>query len=127
MCKMYITIQSFSVVSYFFSGTWMFYNIHKFHHDPDYWGDPNRFRPDRFLDTETGKILRKDRFIPFGFGKRVCMGESLAKAEVFLAFVLMVKNLKFAVSSKFGEPDFEDAVMGVTRSPNPFYVRLEAR
>jgi len=37
------------------------------HHDPDLWGDPEIFRPERFL-KEDGQ-LAKDISLPFGFGK----------------------------------------------------------
>ncbi len=71
----------------------LYYNIHKFHTDPDYWGDPETFRPGRFLADVDGKTKLKkfDRFIPFGFGRRVCMGESLAKAELFIFCVIIMQ------------------------------------
>lgn len=43
-------------------------NLAAMHHDPDLWGDPENFRPDRFL-TDDGKKLTKDYSLPFGFGK----------------------------------------------------------
>ena len=51
--------------------------------DKKFWGDPENFRPSRFLSKD-GKFEKKEQFIPFGFGKRVCMGENMAKAELFL-------------------------------------------
>jgi len=36
--------------------------------DRKHWGDPEVFRPDRFLN-EQGGILQDDWFVPFGFGK----------------------------------------------------------
>jgi len=41
------------------------------HHDPDLWGDPKIFRPERFL-KEDGQ-LAKDFTLPFGFGKSIYM------------------------------------------------------
>ena len=43
-------------------------NIWGVHHDPDVWGDPDVFRPSRFLD-ENGKICQKEEWIPFSIGK----------------------------------------------------------
>lgn len=37
--------------------------------DPDIWGDPEVFRPDRFLDKE-GNLVKKEEFLPFFIGKR---------------------------------------------------------
>lgn len=45
--------------------------------------NPHRFEPERFLD-EQGQLKRFEEFIPFGLGKRICMGESLARTELFL-------------------------------------------
>lgn len=74
-------------------GTTVNYSIYKFHTDPDYWGDPEVFRPERFLNTDGKKVkvVRPERFVPFGFGKRVCIGELLAKAELFIFTVLLIQ------------------------------------
>jgi len=36
--------------------------------DPQFWKDPENFRPERFLD-EDHKIFRSENVIPFGLGK----------------------------------------------------------
>jgi cytochrome P450 len=36
--------------------------------DKDIWGDPDVFRPDRFIDAQ-GRIFIPDQYTPFGFGK----------------------------------------------------------
>jgi cytochrome P450 len=36
--------------------------------DRNHWGDPEEFRPDRFLN-EHGAIVQDEWFLPFGFGK----------------------------------------------------------
>ena len=53
--------------------------------DKDIWGDPEVFRPERFLN-ENCKFNPKPNqyFVPFGGGRRVCLGEKLATANSFL-------------------------------------------
>ena len=53
--------------------------------DKEAWGDPEVFRPERFLD-ESGKFVPKPNplFVPFGSGRRTCLGEKLANANSFL-------------------------------------------
>jgi cytochrome P450 len=51
----------------------------------DHWVDGLVFRPERFLD-EAGAVRRDEHLIPFSVGKRQCLGETLAKAELFLFF-----------------------------------------
>lgn len=49
-------------------GTVVLPNLWSVHRDPTEWDDPDSFNPTRFLD-EAGKLLRKECFIPFGFGR----------------------------------------------------------
>lgn len=41
--------------------------LYSYHNDPDVWGDPHVYRPERFLD-ENGALLKKDLSLPFGAG-----------------------------------------------------------
>ena len=42
--------------------------LYSYHHDPEVWGDPEVYRPERFLD-ESGNLLKKDVTLPFGAGQ----------------------------------------------------------
>jgi cytochrome P450 len=48
------------------------------HHDPDIYADPYAFRPERFLDEQPGTYT----WIPFGGGRRRCLGASFAMLEM---------------------------------------------
>lgn len=41
--------------------------LYSYHNDPDVWGDPHTYRPERFLDGN-GALLKKDFSLPFGAG-----------------------------------------------------------
>jgi cytochrome P450 len=65
------------------------------HHDPRVWEKPEQFYPEHFLTTDLdGKMKYKPRqeLIPFSLGKRECLGESLAKMELFLFFVSILQK-----------------------------------
>ena len=60
----------------------------------EYWGDGQVFRPERFLD-EAGRVIKDERLIPFSIGKRQCLGETLAKTELFLFFTALVQQFRY--------------------------------
>lgn len=43
--------------------------LYAFHSDPRLWGDPEKFRPERFLDDNGKLCLKKDITLPFGAGE----------------------------------------------------------
>ena len=50
--------------------------------DPKYFPNPHEFNPKRFLNEE-GNFVPNEHLIPFGVGKRYCLGQSLAEKEYF--------------------------------------------
>jgi len=66
------------------------------HHDQRYWEDPHKFYPERFISSESGACLSNGNLIPFSYGKRYCLGQSLAEKELFMFFVGLMKTFHFA-------------------------------
>ncbi|XP_034047256.1 cytochrome P450 2K1-like [Thalassophryne amazonica] len=76
-------------------GTTVFPLLTSVLHDENEWESPHTFNPSHFLD-EQGKFIQRDAFMPFSAGRRVCLGESLAKMELFLFFSSLVQHFKFS-------------------------------
>ena len=122
-CTCYIIVGGYTIPK----NTVVFANVWRFLRDEEYWDQPDQFVPDRFLTPTAGgggvKVKIPEHFVPFGFGRRVCLGESLAKQEVVLIIVKMVQKMEMRFPP--GElPGMEDDVMGLTRNTKPFRVNL---
>ncbi|XP_049910045.1 cytochrome P450 2J2-like isoform X1 [Epinephelus moara] len=85
--------------------------------DKNEWETPDIFNPQHFLDSE-GQFRRRDAFLPFSAGKRVCIGEHLARMELFLMFTCLLQHFTF--SPVPGEMPSIEGVMGFTHSPEEF-------
>ncbi|XP_025988557.2 uncharacterized protein LOC113003430 [Solenopsis invicta] len=106
------------------ANTAIFTNLAAMHHDPDLWGDPEVFRPERFL-KEDGQ-LGKDISLPFGFGHRLCAGETYARFNLFGTLALLLQNFNFFFVE--GEPSsLKDKVPGITVIPKELWIRFELR
>jgi len=57
--------------------------------DPELWHEPEKFDPTRFLSPE-GRVVKPDFFIPFGTGRRMCLGDVLARHQIFLFFTSLI-------------------------------------
>jgi cytochrome P450 len=62
------------------------------HHDPDVYPDPFAFRPERFLEEPPGTYT----WIPFGGGRRRCLGASFAMLEMKLAIRAALRRYTIA-------------------------------
>ncbi|XP_058012658.1 cytochrome P450 1A5-like [Ahaetulla prasina] len=80
--------------------TCVFVNQWQVNHDPKLWNEPSVFNPDRFLTTDGTGINRAEceKVLTFSLGRRQCIGQSIAKWEVFLFLTTLVQKLEFTLS-----------------------------
>ncbi|EPY79841.1 cytochrome P450, family 2, subfamily J, polypeptide 2-like protein, partial [Camelus ferus] len=74
-------------------GTIVLTNLTALHRDPTAWATPDTFNPEHFL--ENGQFKKREDFLPFSAGKRVCLGEQLARSELFIFFTSLVQKFTF--------------------------------
>jgi len=101
-------------------------------------GLPKRWYPStsqhRSTSQKTSYLVRTTHFIHFSTckicfmstGKHRCMGETLAKSNVFLFTASLLQNFNFSVPPG-SLPPTTDAVDGVTPSPKPFQALVTPR
>ncbi|KAF7254019.1 Steroid 17-alpha-hydroxylase/17,20 lyase, partial [Varanus komodoensis] len=79
-------------------GTHVIINLWSIHHDEKEWDKPKEFNPGRFLDEDGNRIYSPSpSYFPFGAGIRVCLGEALAKMELFLFLAWTLQRFTLSV------------------------------
>ncbi|XP_061364950.1 cytochrome P450 78A5-like [Gastrolobium bilobum] len=78
------------------AGTTAMVNMWGITHDHDVWSDPEKFKPERFMEGEDVPILGSDlRLAPFGAGRRVCPGKAMGLATVELWLAILLQSFKW--------------------------------
>jgi len=88
-------------------GTVLAPSIHLAQLDPSAFRDPQRFDPERFIATKSGKF----EFLPFGHGVRRCLGNAMALLEMRAVLRQMTTRPRFrltppALSASYGRTTF---------------------
>lgn len=99
--------------------------LHAVHMDPNLWAEPENFRPARFLTTE-GKVTKPEYFMPFGVGRRMCLGDVLARMELTLFFTSLLHTFNIELPDGDSLPSLRGNA-GITVTPDPFKVCLIQR
>nr|XP_057930990.1 cytochrome P450 2F2-like [Doryrhamphus excisus] len=106
-------------------GTMIIPNLTSVLHEEDQWKFPHEFNPENFLNSK-GEFVKPEAFMPFSAGPRMCLGEGLARMELFLIMVTLLRKFKFIWPEDAGEPDFTP-VYGVTLTPKPYHMKIQLR
>ncbi|XP_070989343.1 cytochrome P450 2J2-like isoform X5 [Oncorhynchus clarkii lewisi] len=101
-------------------GTKVIVNLSSVLRDQTEWETADHFNPQHFLDVH-GHFRKREAFFPFSAGKRACLGQSLARMELFLFFTSLLQ--RFTISTSPGEepPSLEPQGVAI-QSPKPFTI-----
>ncbi|XP_014672810.1 PREDICTED: cytochrome P450 2C19-like isoform X3 [Priapulus caudatus] len=107
------------------AGTAILANLTAILNDPKHFPEPEKFRPERHLD-ERGAFVQNEALIPFSIGRRVCLGEALARAELFIFFTSILQNFDIRLPDGVTEPSM-DGLFSLVWSAKPYLLHCVAR
>ncbi|XP_052016268.1 cytochrome P450 2D9-like isoform X2 [Apodemus sylvaticus] len=109
-----IEVQNFLIPK----GTTLIPNLSSVLKDETVWEKPLRFHPEHFLDDQ-GHFVKPEAFMPFSAGRRACLGEPLARMELFLFFTCLLQRFSFSVPD--GQPRPSDhGIFTALVVPSPY-------
>ncbi|KAL6256516.1 hypothetical protein P5V15_012629 [Pogonomyrmex californicus] len=90
------------------------------------WDNPEDFQPERFLDDD-GNIVTPEKYFPFSFGRHRCMGETLARSNIFIITATLLQAFTFSVVPGESRPSTQEFVDGATAGPKPYRALVTLR
>ncbi|XP_076987891.1 cytochrome P450 2B11-like [Tamandua tetradactyla] len=112
---------------YFFpKGTEVYPILSSALHDPRYFEKPDDFYPEHFLDAN-GALKKNEAFFPFSLGKRNCLGEGIARMELFLFFTTILQHFSVASPVAPEDIDLTPRECGVGKLPPVYKLRFLTR
>ena len=64
------------------------------HHDERFWEAPEEFRPERWMGDAARRSDQKYTYLPFGGGRRSCIGGAMSQVENTLALSILLRRFK---------------------------------
>ena len=105
-------------------GTNIFPNLGRVMKDPNNFPQPSKFDPTRYI--KDGKFEPHPMVVPFGLGRRRCLGETLARMTLYLFFTGIVSRFDLTKENE-GDVLNEEGKFGGTNSPHPYKMRFLPR
>uniref|UniRef100_A0A914V924 Uncharacterized protein n=1 Tax=Plectus sambesii TaxID=2011161 RepID=A0A914V924_9BILA len=99
--------------------------IYAIQRDPEYWSEPDEFRPERFAKENADKIVPYS-YLAFGIGPRNCVGQRLAALEIKIGVAAVLRQFRF-VPSENSERHPEFKKQGACTPVKGIFLRAERR
>ena len=96
--------------------------LHAVHMNPELWEDPERFNPERFLSKDGTSVIKPDCFIPFGVGRRSCIGDTLVMSQLLLFFSSLLHSFDIRLPEGVTDAPELNGICGATFAPKSFQV-----
>nr|QPF77609.1 cytochrome P450 monooxygenase CYP9A124 [Ostrinia furnacalis] len=97
-----------------------------FHHDPQYFPNPDKFDPERFSEENKHKI-NPLAYMPFGLGPRNCIGSRFALCEVKVMLYQLLQHLEVFPAAKTAIPARLSTETFNLRMKGGHWIRLNVR
>ncbi len=90
------------------------------------YGDPEKFRPERYLDSN-GTFIPDHELLYFGSGQRRCPGEYMGRMEQYLVFASVIQSFTFTWPNNREEGPKPGFVPGLNAHPKHFKATVTCR
>uniref|UniRef100_A0A8C0RSP4 Steroid 17-alpha-hydroxylase/17,20 lyase n=1 Tax=Canis lupus familiaris TaxID=9615 RepID=A0A8C0RSP4_CANLF len=108
-------------------GTSVIINLWALHHNEKEWYRPDQFMPERFLDATKSQLISPSlSYLPFGAGPRSCVGEILARQELFLVMAWLLQRFDLEAPDDGQLPSLE-GIPRVVFLIESFKVKIKVR
>lgn len=88
-----IEVQGFTIPK----GTNVILNLWAINRDARAWNDPDKFMPERFIGNDINYLGQNFQFVPFGVGRRICLGLPLAQKVMYLVLGTLVHQFEWTL------------------------------
>ncbi|XP_032680814.1 cytochrome P450 9e2-like [Odontomachus brunneus] len=104
-------------------GDCIWFSSYSVHHDSNYYSEPKKFNPDRFLDDN----LDNSVYFPFGIGPRLCIGNRFALLEMKIMLFYMLWRCDLEPDVKMKIPLVLSKKIPIMMAEGGFWLKLRAR